>query len=45
MVLTVKISFIFLHVVFTGNIYISHISKHDKLSCRSGRDNMGLKRA
>ena len=37
--------FTFLHVVFTRNVDISHISKHDQLSSRSGLDNMGPKRA
>ena len=42
-VLIVKISCIlFLHVVFTRIVYISHISKHDQLSSLSGPDNMGL---
>ena len=36
--------FYFLHVLFTCNVYISHISKHDQLSRRSGLDNMSLKR-
>ena len=35
----------FLHIVFTRIVYISHISKHDQLSSRSGPDNMGSKRA
>ena len=53
-VLIVNVSFIrfahcvdlyLLHVVFTCIVYISHISKHDQLSSRSGPDNMDLKRA
>ena len=35
----------FMHVVFTRIVYISHISKHNQLSSRSGPDNMGPKRA
>ena len=31
--------------MFTRIVYISHISKHDQLSSRSGPDNMGPKRA
>ena len=37
--------YIFLHVVFTRIVYISHISTHDQLSSRSEPDNMGPKRA
>ena len=29
--------------MFTRSVYISHISKHDQLSDRSGPDNMGPK--
>ena len=35
----------FLHVVFRHIVYISHISKNDQLSSRSGPYNMGPKRA
>ena len=30
--------------MFTRIVYISHISEYDRLSSRSGPDNMGLKR-